>query len=491
MDMPEQHPSFDMCLFGGNGDLALRKLLPALYYCELDESVNPEGRIIGIARADLDHQTYLGQVREACERYVPAADFNENVWERFARRISYLRLDISQADDYQALKALLEPHPERVRVYYLATAPNLFTVAVEQLAAAGLINPQCRVVLEKPLGHDLESSQAINSRVLSVLDESQVFRIDHYLGKETVQNLMAMRFANMLFEPVWRREWVRSVQITVAENIGVGGRGGYYDRSGALRDMVQNHLLQLLCLVSMEPPTSVDPDAVRDEKLKILRALRPLQGQQALDNSVRGQYSAGAIDGQPVIGYLEEEGIPADSTTESFVALRAHIDNWRWADVPFYLRTGKRMPAKRSEIVLNFRKLPHNIFSAQEQFTNPNRLVIRLEPDDGITLRILAKKPGPALKLSPVELDLDFAHSFKSRRLDAYERLLRDIIDGRLTLFMRRDESEAAWAWIEPILQAWQDQDKKPYSYVAGSWGPPAAVRLAGADGHTWPEEVE
>lgn len=490
--MSSQHPSFDLCLFGGHGDLAMRKLLPAMYYCELDDSISPQGRIIGIGRAELGREGYLAEVRAACERHVPAADFNEATWQRFAERIDYLAMDISADADYAALAEKLQQHPERVRVFYLATAPSLFAVAAEHLAANGLACPHCRVVLEKPLGHDLASSRAINDRVQAVFQESQIYRIDHYLGKETVQNLMVMRFANMLFEPVWRREWISNVQITVAEKLGVGSRGGYYDRAGATRDMVQNHLLQLLCLVAMEPPTSIDPDAVRDEKLKILRALRPLQGAAVQENTVRGQYGAGAVDGQPVAGYLDEEGIPADSTTETYVALRAHIDNWRWADVPFYLRTGKRLPEKRSEIVLNFRKLPHNIFNEQEHGGQPNRLVIRLEPDDGITLRILAKRPGgDGLRLSPVELDLDFAHSFKARRLDAYERLLRDVIQGRLTLFMRRDESEAAWQWVEPILAAWEEQAKKPYPYMAGAWGPAAAVRLLAADDCAWPEESE
>lgn len=482
---------FDLCLFGANGDLALRKLLPALYYCDLDDSLHKNGRIIAMARGEMNTDAYLTMVENHCRRHIPATDFDEAVWRRFADRIVYLRLDINKSTDFLGLRQILAEYPEAVRVYYLATAPNLFTTAAEQLHQAGLITPSSRVVLEKPLGKDLASSRAINEQVLKVFDENQIFRIDHYLGKETVQNLMAMRFANILFEPVWRRQWVKDVQITVAEKIGVEGRGAYYEQSGAMRDMVQNHLLQLLCLVAMEPPTSVEPDAVRDEKLKVLRALRPFSGSRVAEHTVRGQYAAGAVDGVAVSGYLEEEGIAADSDTESYVAIQAHIDNWRWADIPFYLRTGKRMPEKRSEIVINFRKLPHNIFGDFGGSEQQNRLVIRLEPDDGITLRMLAKQPGDSMKLSEVELDLDFAHSFKARRWDAYERLLRDVIDGRLTLFMRRDESEAAWTWVEPILRAWHEDGAKLHRYAAGTWGPSAGVRLLAAGGSAWHEETE
>jgi glucose-6-phosphate 1-dehydrogenase len=322
-----------------------------------------------------------------------------------------------------------------------------------------------------------------------MFQEQQIYRIDHYLGKEAVQNLMALRFGNMLFEPLWRRGRIRHVQITVAEQLGVEGRGQFYDQTGATRDMVQNHLLQLLCILAMEPPASSDPDAVRDEKLKVLRALRPLHGRDVLAKTVRGQYKAGAVNGSPVVGYLQEQGVPPESMTETFVAIKAEIDTWRWAGVPFYLRTGKRLQERLSEIVVTFEDVPHSIFESHSGTQTPNRLVIRLQPNESITLSILAKNPGEGMRLKPVDLGLDLVQSFKTRQMDAYERLLMDVVNGKLTLFMRRDELAAAWRWIDPIREGWEQHDEKPKSYIAGTWGPAASSALIGRDGFAWHDE--
>jgi glucose-6-phosphate 1-dehydrogenase len=357
------------------------------------------------------------------------------------------------------------------------------------MAAAGLVNPRTRVVLEKPLGHDLASAREINAAVGRHFAESQIFRIDHYLGKETVQNLMVLRFGNAIFEPLWRAPFIKSVQITVAESVGVGSRAGFYDSTGALRDMVQNHLLQLLCIVAMEPPVSLDADAVRDEKLKVLRSLRPMSLSDVARDTVRGQYTSGSSLGEPAVGYLSEANVPADSRTETFVALRAHINNWRWANVPFFLRTGKRLPERRSEIVIEFADLPFSLFpDAPRQPVN--RLLIRLQPEEHVQLQMMAKEPGSGMRLRPVSLNLDLQSALAGRRAEAYERLLIDVIRKRLTHFMRRDELEAAWAWIEPIMHGWQALNEAPKPYVAGSWGPAASSALMARHALAWSEEV-
>jgi len=371
----------------------------------------------------------------------------------------------------------------------LAVAPGLYGPICRNIGAHGLATPASRVVLEKPIGHDLESARAINDEVGQVFTEAQTFRIDHYLGKETVQNLLALRFANSIFERLWNSDVIDHVQITVAETVGLEGRGGYYAHAGALRDMVQNHLLQLLCLMAMEPPVSLDADRVRDEKLKVLRALRPLEPHEVGALTVRGQYGPGAVDGRPVPGYLADLGEP--SMTETFVALKAEVRSWRWANVPFYLRTGKRLPQKVSEIVVQYRALPFSIFPPSVAELEPNRLVIRLQPEEGMRLEMMTKEPGPGgLRLSPTALDISFEKTFGLRYPDAYERLLMDTVRGNATLFMRRDEVEAAWAWVEPILDAWGSRPDHPRPYPAGSWGPTAAIALIERDGRTWHEEA-
>jgi glucose-6-phosphate 1-dehydrogenase len=482
-------PTFDLILFGGTGDLAMRKLLPALYRRTCAGQIVPPSRIIGAGRSQLSREEYLSQVKATCESHLGAA-FDREIWEQFAKQIHYHKVDASQPRDFEPLAELLRGCEERTRVFFLSMAPDLFAPMCEQLRQHGIVTGRSRVVLEKPLGEDRASSAEINERVGAIFAEQQIFRIDHYLGKETVQNLLALRFGNMLFEPLWRRGRIRHVQITVAEEIGVERRADFYDRTGALRDMVQNHLLQLLCIIAMEPPATSDPDAMRGEKLKVLHALRPIVGQDVLLKTVRGQYKAGAANGKPVVGYLEEKDVPPDSTTETFVALKAEIESWRWAGVPFYLRTGKRLQERLSEIAITFESVPHAIYEMPAEPRSLNRLVIQLQPEESITLTVLAKSPGQGMVLKPADLSLDFAETFKTRQLDAYERLLTDVIKGTLTLFMRGDELDAAWAWIDPIREAWQQYDERPKPYTAGSWGPAAASTLIGRDGFAWSNEL-
>ena len=483
--------AFDLVLFGGSGDLAMRKLLPALYYRHRDGDLPPRGRIIGVARQAFTREEYLAAVEEQARRFIGERDFSAEIFASFAARLDYLHLDAMRREDFLALKSHLEAGADVTRVYFLSTAPDLFAAICSHLAAADLVDARSRVVLEKPLGHDLASAQRINETVGAVFAEDQIFRIDHYLGKEPVQNLMALRFGNALFEPMWDRTWVRDVQITIAEQVGVERRGDFYDRTGALRDMVQNHLLQLLCIIAMEPPISIDADAVRDEKLKVLRALVPFESTaEVIAKTVRGQYRAGAIAGKPVVGYLEEHGIAPDSATETFIALKTGINNWRWSGVPFYLRTGKRLQERAAEIVLNFRQVPHAIFPTAAGGAHGNRMVIQLQPEEGLKLFLMAKVPGDQMRLKPVYLNLDFSEQFSNRPMDAYERLLLDVLRGHLTLFMRRDELDAAWRWIEPILGAWTASGEKPKPYTAGTWGPAASSALIARDGGAWHEEA-
>ncbi|WP_156762653.1 glucose-6-phosphate dehydrogenase [Woeseia oceani] len=479
---------FDLIIFGGTGDLAMRKLLPALFHREGDGQITGDSRIIAASRGEVSRDDYLARVETALRENL-ADTFNEQQWQTFRNRIHYVQADAGAHDQWGELVAILAGHDHRTRVAYLATAPGLFGAFANGLRHNGLITGDSRIVLEKPVGHDSASADAINNAVGECFAENQIFRIDHYLGKETVQNLLALRFGNSLFEPLWRRGTIDHVQITVAEDLGVGGRGEYYDRIGALRDMVQNHLLQLVCLVAMEPPSSLDHDAVRDEKIKVLRALRLISADNVKTNTVRGQYAAGAIKGQPVESYQDEMGGVA-SSCETFVALKLEIDNWRWSNVPFYIRTGKRLKAKHSEIVLQFQDVPHSIFSEQSYDISPNQLMIRLQPDEGVKLSVMAKEPGPGgFDLRPVSLDLSFEETFGVRYPDAYERLLMEVLRGNPALFMRRDEVSAAWNWIDAIIAGWEETHQKVESYVAGSWGPTSSSFLLDRDGRAWHPE--
>ncbi|QNN54592.1 glucose-6-phosphate dehydrogenase [Nocardioides mesophilus] len=485
---PQPVSPCDFVVLGGTGDLAMRKLLPSLYLRDRAGQLTDDTRVVALSRAGLDDQGFRAKVRGELARFVDSSAHEERSVDRFLERLHHISLDFDEPADWPPVVELLGCDPERIRVFYLACAPSLFGPVSHRLHEQGLVSEHSRVVLEKPLGTDLASAEAIHDAVGAVFEERQIFRIDHYLGKESVQNLLVTRFANVFLEPIWNAHWIDHVQITVAESLGVAGRGEYYDGSGALRDMVQNHLLQLLCLVAMEPPTYVNREDVRDEKLKVLRALRPITGADVTALTVAGQYAAGLVDGAAGASYVEEVGLP-ESRTETFAAIKAHVDNWRWAGVPFYLRTGKRMDRRCSEIVVTFKNVPHPMFPGSEGTEEPNRLVIRLQPDEGMRLHLTAKEPGPGgIRLRPVSLDLNYAQAFQTSSPDAYERLLMDVVRGNPTLFMRRDEVEAAWEWTEPILQAWTDPRHHPRPYPAGTSGPSAATTLIERDGRSWHE---
>ena len=479
--------SFDLVFFGGTGDLTWRKLMPALFQAFRHGKLPPGGRLLAVARDERTDEQYRAFIKERFAEVEPSKRPSDDEFERFAQMLHYRRMDLSQPEHYAGLKGWIDERGADVAVMFLATSPHLFPQICAQLGAVGLNGPQVRVVLEKPLGHDLKSAQEINRVVRESFAEHQALRIDHYLGKAAVQNLSALRFGNALFEPLWRRESIANIQITLAECLGVGTRGDFYNRTGALRDMIQNHALQLLTMIAMEPPSSNDADAIRDEKLKVLRSLKPFTRDSVMRDVVRGQYKAGTVEGRPVPGYLDEDKVPAGSTCETFVAMRTEVQNWRWAGVPFYLRTGKRLAARDSQIVVNFREVPHPIFPGTRQ---ANKLVIKLQPEDGLELHLLAAKgSGISEVLAPVSLDLDFEKAFHSERVGAYERLLLDAIAGRLNLFVRSDEQEQAWRWVEPVLDAWAHDAVGPRPYAAGSWGPPAASALIARDGCTWAEE--
>jgi glucose-6-phosphate 1-dehydrogenase len=481
---------FDLVLFGGTGDLAWRKLMPALFQAFRHGTLPAGGRIIGVGRDPLSHDQYRELIRSRFEKVELAKRPSAEEFARFADILEFVRMDLSKPDDYATLAASLRARNADTVVMYVATAPSLFTTVCEQLAAAGLNTPQTRVVLEKPLGNDLASNRAINHTVRRFFEEKQVFRIDHYLGKPAVQNLFALRFGNALFEPLWRREHIANIQITIAEDLGVESRGAFYENTGALRDMVQNHALQLLCAIGMEPPINSHADAIRDEKLKVLRSLKPWTHESLAHDAIRGQYAAGAIAGNKVPGYREEAGVSTTSQTETFVALRTEIANWRWAGVPFYIRTGKRLASRDARIVVNFRPTPHAIFNSNVGMAN--RLVINLQPKDGLELHLLAQGQAnrkAAQSLAPVQLDLDFDKRFGTERVGAYERLLLDVIDGRLNLFVRSDEQEEAWRWVEPVLNFWANDAQGPRPYAAGTWGPSASSAMIARDGFCWSEE--
>ena len=483
--------SFDLVLFGGTGDLTWRKLMPALFQAYRHGKLPGGGRILAVARDERSDAEYRSFIQERFVDVDPGKRPSDEEFAAFAELLHYRRMDLSKPEHYAGLKQVLDERGADTVVLFLATSPHLFPQICEQLGKVGLNGPNVRVVLEKPLGHDLASAQQINRVVKSAFREEQALRIDHYLGKPAVQNLMALRFGNALFEPLWRRESIANIQITLAETIGVGTRGDFYDRTGALRDMVQNHALQLLTMIAMEPPSTSDADAIRDEKLKVLRSLKPFTPESVARDVVRGQYRAGTVDGKRVPGYAEESKVPPGSACETFVALRTEVQNWRWAGVPFYLRTGKRLAEREAHIVVNFRDVPHPIFPGTRA---ANKLVIKLQPEDGLELHLLAAKGGGPNAdgremLSPVSLDLDFDKAFPTDRVGGYERLLMDALAGRLNLFVRSDEQEQAWRWVEPVLHAWANDSVGPRPYVAGSWGPAAASALVARDGCAWAEE--
>ncbi|QGZ96796.1 glucose-6-phosphate dehydrogenase [Terricaulis silvestris] len=478
-------PPFDLVVFGATGDLSLRKLFPSLLHRFLDGQIPAQSRLIGVARSDMDTSAFRTLIHDSREEFAPGACVDHAKCEDFLRHVEYVKLDATApAERWTPLKDALTNGKGNVRIFYLSTAPSLFVPIAQKLGETGLATQESRIVLEKPIGRDLASSRAINDGVGAVFDEQRTFRIDHYLGKETVQNLLVLRFANMLVEPVWSRETIDHVQITVAEEIGVEGRADYYDKSGALRDMVQNHILQLLCLVALESPNSMDADAIRTEKLKVLSALKRIDAKAAPAKTVRGQYKAGLVSGSKAPGYSEEVGKP--TRTETFVAIKAEVDNWRWAGVPFYLRTGKRMGTRRSEIVIQFKDTPVPIFGAGAG--SPNKLVLRLQPDEGVRLWLNMKEPGPGgLRVKTAPLDLSFAEEFGGVRYpDAYERLLMDVVRGNLALFMRRDEVDAAWKWADALLAAWDENGGEPHLYAAGANGPTQSALMLDRDGRAW-----
>ncbi|MBI3437197.1 MAG: glucose-6-phosphate dehydrogenase [Proteobacteria bacterium] len=476
-------PPFDLVVFGATGDLSQRKLFPSLLHRFLDGQIPENSRIIGAARTPMDTEAFRKVVQENQSKFAPGVCVDEAQCSEFLKHLHYVTLDaMAPASEWAALKQELANGRDNVRIFYLATAPSLFVPVAQRLGETKLATPKSRIVLEKPIGRDLASAREINDGVGAVFDEDRIFRIDHYLGKETVQNLLVLRFANMLVEPIWSRQTIDHVQITVAEEIGVEGRGDYYDKSGALRDMVQNHIMQLLCLTAAEAPNSMDADAIRTEKIKVLSALKHFDARDVVTKTVRGQYRAGLVDGKPAPSYTEEIGRP--SRTETYVAIKAEIENWRWAGVPFYLRTGKRLAKRRSEIVVQFKTPPVLIFGEEEL---PNRLVLRLQPDEGVNLWLNMKEPGPGgLYVKAAPLNLSFADEFVVRYPDAYERLLMDVVRGNLSLFMRRDEVEAAWKWADNLLAAWDEAGGDPKPYAAGSTGPEAAANLMDRDRRTW-----
>jgi glucose-6-phosphate 1-dehydrogenase len=476
-----------LLLFGATGDLAQRMLLPSLFGLDADSLLPDRLRIVGTARSELDDAGFRASAGAALERFVEPHRSKPDELAKFLDRLSYVPVDAAVPGQFGKLAESVGKSDGGLAIF-LSTAPSLFRASIDGLASAGLAHATVRLALEKPLGSDLASSRGINDAVAAFFPEERTFRIDHYLGKETVQNLLALRFGNSLFEPLWNAGGIDHVQITVSETIGVEGRAGYYDGAGALRDMVQNHMLQLLALVAMEPPGQFSAGAVRDEKVKVLRSLRPIDRESVATCSVIGQYQAGAVAGAPVLGYVDDVGRP--SATETFVALKAHVDNWRWKGVPFYLRTGKRLPSRQSEILIQFIGVPHSIFASRGAVVQPNKLVIRLQPEENIRLLMMAKQPGldrDGIRLREVPLDLGMADAFAdTRRRIAYERLLLDLIEGDPTLFVRRDEVEAQWEWIDAIRDGWKHDNLTPRGYAAGTWGPSAAIALTERDGVSW-----
>ena len=479
-----------LLLFGATGDLARRMLLPSLFGLCSDGLLDEALTITGTARTEHDDASFRKFAAKALDQFLPKEMKDKAAIKTFLARLQYQPLDASTIDGFDDLAEKIGDTSGGLAIF-LSTAPSLFGPTIKGLESSGLAHGMVRIGLEKPLGHDLESSQEINDAVAAVFPEERTFRIDHYLGKETVQNILALRFGNSFFEPVWNAQGIDNVQITIAETVGLEDRAGYYDDTGALRDMVQNHILQLLALIAMEPPARFDGTAIRDEKVKVFRSLRPIAPEEAPDVTVTGQYGEGAIKSEIVGSYLDELGKP--STTETFVAIKAHIDNWRWQGVPFYLRTGKRMATRRSEIAVQFKPVPHSMFAGRGGLLQPNTLIIRLQPEEYVQLLVMAKEPGldrDGVRLREVPLNLSLDAEFAgTRRRIAYERLLLDLIEGDQTLFVRRDEVEAQWKWVDAIREGWTANDTKPKSYASGSWGPSTAIALTERDGVTWQDD--
>jgi glucose-6-phosphate 1-dehydrogenase len=488
-----------LVIFGASGDLTKRKLIPALYNLALEKRLPERFAVIGYARQDMSHEAFREKMREAVRDFSRTGLKDRSAWEQFADTLYYVSGEYAEPNGYRTLREFVDQfdHGSRilpVRVLYLAIPPDLYAKVIEHIAAVGLAirepdrEPRTRVVFEKPYGTDLETARELNRRVHEVLEEKQIYRIDHYLGKETVQNIMVFRFANSVFEPVWNRRYVDHVQITAAETVGVENRGGYYDRAGVVRDMFQNHLLQLLCLTAMEPPVGFSADAVRDEKIKLLRAVRPLTRADVATNAVRGQYGRGEIDGKEVPGYREEPGVPKDSNTETYGAMKLLIDNWRWESVPFYLRSGKRLAKRVTEVAIQFNRPPMLMFQAcGVDEISPNVLVIRIQPDEGISLTFGVKPPGPDICVSPLNLEFNYAHAFRNGSPEAYETLLEDCIEGDSTLFTRHDWIELAWYLMDPVIRTWSETPPKNFpNYAAGTWGPKEADDALQRDGRRW-----
>jgi len=495
---PRPPDPFTLVIFGASGDLTWRKVIPSIYDLWRDGHLPVDFAVVGYARTPMTDESWRERLRDGVSRFSRAAA-DEKAWSAFASRLTYVSGRYDDPADFRALAERLDRGAADGRLppnrlFYLATPPGAFADVVRSLDGSGLGRagdggaPWARVIIEKPFGHSLDDAWALTDLVRRTFAEGQIFRIDHYLGKETVQNLLVLRFANSIFDPLWNQKYIDHVQVTVAEKEGVGTRGAYYDASGALRDMVQNHMMHLVSLVAMEPPVSLNPDAIRDEKVKVLQALRPIPADCAVDRVVRARYEAGTVGGESVRGYREEEGVPDDSRTETFVALKLFIDNWRWAGVPFYLRTGKRMPARITEIGVHFKALPQVLFGAPPYGPlRPNVLAIRIQPNDGITMRFQVKVPGPAIRLEPYQMDFGYAEAFREGSPDAYERLILDAALGDQTRFTRSDEVEAAWAFVQPILDGCRDCDAQCLmTYPAGTWGPETADRLIRDDGRDW-----
>src|SRR5436309_3280499 len=493
--MPSVDEPFSQVIFGASGDLTRRKLIPALFALYATRTLPEPFTIVAVARTEMTHDDFRRRMREAVREHGRVQPPSEYVWERFAQAIYYLSGDPKDPAFSTALKAFLSDGEQRRggpanRIFYCATPPSLYDDIVENLGSSGLAQSRTgftRIVIEKPFGHDLESARALNRQLRRYFGEDQIYRIDHYLGKETVQNLLVLRFANQIFEPLWNRNHVAHVQITVAETIGVETRGAYYEEAGALRDMVQNHLLQLLCLIAMEPPVTFDASPVHDEKNKEMHAIRPIDARKVDEVALRGQYGPGFVGGKPVPGYRQEKGVSPDSKTETYAALRLTVENWRWAGVPFYLRTGKRLAKRVSEIAIRFHRTPHMIFHREPAGVEPNELVIRIQPDEGMALTVAAKAPGPELKLLPVGLDFRYGEVFGAEPPEAYERLLLDAVHGDSTLYARADWVEQAWWLLGPVIDAWaQDSAPPPHVYEAGTWGPAEADSFISHDGGSW-----